>query len=66
MKSLTALVEYDDGRFEIIGYKEFCRRLDEKAQLKALNKLNEEIEHEPVEEDENLPTTFSDKIVALG
>ena len=29
VESLTALVEYDDGRFEIIGYKEFCRRLGE-------------------------------------
>lgn len=53
VESLTALVEYDDGRFEIIDYKEFCRRLDEKAELKALQKLAEgEADLEPVEEDE--------------
>ena len=32
VESLTALVEYHDGRFEVIQYKEFCRRLEEKEQ----------------------------------
>lgn len=67
VESLTALVEYEDGRFEIIGYKEFCRRLNEKAELKALQKLKGEIEHEPVEEDDlSEHATFSEKIVAMG
>ncbi|MGZ0654317.1 UDP-2,3-diacylglucosamine diphosphatase [Coraliomargarita sp. W4R53] len=53
VESLTALVEYDDGRFEVIGYPEFCRRLDEKTQLKALQQLTaEETDLAPVEEDD--------------
>lgn len=53
VESLTALVEYDDGRFEIIDYKEFCRRLNHKAELKALQNLSkQEADIEPVEEDE--------------
>jgi UDP-2,3-diacylglucosamine pyrophosphatase LpxH len=67
VESLTALVEYEDGRFEIIGYKEFCRRLDEKAKLKALQKLKDDTDHEPVEEDDlSVNATFSDKVVAMG
>lgn len=59
VESLTAIVEYDDGRFEVIGYKDFCQRLDEKARLKALKKLTiGEQDMEPVEEDE-LPETIS-------
>ncbi len=38
VESLTAIVEHDDGRFEIIDYKEFCRRLAEKAEQKATRK----------------------------
>jgi UDP-2,3-diacylglucosamine pyrophosphatase LpxH len=53
VESLTALVEYDDGRFEVFDYKEFCRRLEEKTRQRALKKLAEdEIELGPVEEDE--------------
>lgn len=53
VESLTALVEYADGRFEIIGYKDFCQRLDEKARLKALQNLDsDETDLDPVEEDE--------------
>ncbi|MDA9317466.1 UDP-2,3-diacylglucosamine diphosphatase [Puniceicoccaceae bacterium] len=60
VESLTALVEHEDGRFEIIGYKEFCRRLDKKAALKALNKLNGEKDHQPVEEDDlDVSTLFA-------
>jgi len=63
VESLTALVEYDDGRFEIIDYKEFCKRLDEKTRLKALQKLDAgEIDLAPVEEDDlelNMPLPFA-------
>jgi UDP-2,3-diacylglucosamine pyrophosphatase LpxH len=53
VESLTALVEYEDGRFEIIEYKEFCRRLDEKAALLALqNVADNEADLAPVEEDD--------------
>jgi len=53
VESLTALVEYDDGRFEIIGYKEFCRRLEEKSVLKALQQpADNEADLAPVEEDD--------------
>lgn len=51
VESMTALVEYDDGRFEILGYKEFCKRLEAKALRKAQAKEEEEdSEPEPVEE----------------
>jgi len=61
VESLTAIVEYDDGRFEIINYKEFCARLNEKARLRAerkeLSKLDEDDnDPEPVEEDEPADT----------
>ncbi|WPJ95279.1 UDP-2,3-diacylglucosamine diphosphatase [Coraliomargarita algicola] len=63
VESLTALVEYEDGRFEVIGYPEFCRRLDEKTQLKALKKLAAgEADLAPVEEDDlemNMPLPFA-------
>jgi len=55
VESLTALVEHEDGRFEIIGYKEFCARLDQKARMKSLNKLKRgevDTDPEPVEEDD--------------
>ncbi len=53
VESLTALVEHDDGRFEVFDYKEFCKRLDKKSHLKALRKLKaSEADLEPVEEDE--------------
>jgi UDP-2,3-diacylglucosamine pyrophosphatase LpxH len=53
VESLTALVEYEDGRFEVIAYSEFCRRLEEKAKLKALKKLQaDEQDLEPIEEDD--------------
>lgn len=51
VESLTALVEYEDGRFEIFDYKEFCQRLEEKEQLKKLKKLAKgEADLEPVDE----------------
>lgn len=31
VESSTALVEHFDGRFEVLGYKEFCKRLNAKA-----------------------------------
>ncbi|WOO42459.1 UDP-2,3-diacylglucosamine diphosphatase [Rubellicoccus peritrichatus] len=31
VESMTAIVEHSDGRFEVIGYKEFCSRLNEVA-----------------------------------
>lgn len=55
VESLTALVEHKDGRMEVFGYKEFCRRLDEKTRLKALKKVQEgeiDLDPEPVEEEE--------------
>jgi UDP-2,3-diacylglucosamine pyrophosphatase LpxH len=64
VESLTAIVESDDGNYEVIQYKEFCARLEEKARLKAERKTRaksstrrSEADHEPgpVEEDE--PTT---------
>jgi UDP-2,3-diacylglucosamine pyrophosphatase LpxH len=56
VESLTALVEYEDGKLEVLGYPEFCRRLDEKARLKALKKLAaNEADLEPVEEDDSMP-----------
>jgi UDP-2,3-diacylglucosamine pyrophosphatase LpxH len=68
VESLTALVEYDDGRFEVFGYKEFCRRLDEKAELKAMQKLAAgETDLEPVEEDDLENTTpFPLKTAVIG
>ncbi|MDX2063992.1 MAG: UDP-2,3-diacylglucosamine diphosphatase [Bacteroidia bacterium] len=36
VESLTAIVEHTDGRFEVIEYAEFLRRLDQKAQQRAL------------------------------
>jgi len=65
VESLTAIVEHDDGRLEVIGYKDFCLRLDEKARRRAeeKTKLNgsdqedEPDEHEPMEEDEPADTS---------
>lgn len=65
VESLTAIVEYDDGRMEVIDYKEFCARLDEKARLKAERKARQKAEAEeepdddpePVEEDEPADTS---------
>lgn len=55
VESLTALVEYPDGEFEVFNYKEFSRRLDEKTRIKALKKAKEgeiDLEPGPIEEDE--------------
>lgn len=53
VESLSALVEYDDGRFEIFDYKEFLQRLEEKHRLKQLKKLAKgEADIEPVDENE--------------
>lgn len=53
VESLTALVEYEDGRYEVFDYKEFCRRLEEKSHLKAHQKLAEgEVEPEPIDEED--------------
>lgn len=62
VESLTAIVEHDDGRFEVIGYKEFCARLEEKtrrkAECKKLAHLDEpDNDPEPVEEDEPADTS---------
>lgn len=52
VESLTALVEHEDGRFEVFDYKEFCERLEAKAERKALRKLAAgEKSLDPVEED---------------
>ena len=67
VESMTALVEHDDGRFEIITYKEFCKRLEEKATAKALRQAlaeeddTENNEPQPVEEfdSEEFPRTKS-------
>ena len=56
---MTALVEHDDGRFEIITYKQFCKRLEEKATAKVLRNTlaaeddSEDSEPEPIEEFES-------------
>ena len=51
VESLSALVEYDDGRFEIFDYKDFCQRLEEKQRLKKLKKLAKgDADLEPVDE----------------
>jgi hypothetical protein len=57
VESLTAIVEYEDGRFEVLYYKEFCKRLEDKARLKAEQKgkqtdMNEAPEPQPLEENE--------------
>jgi UDP-2,3-diacylglucosamine pyrophosphatase LpxH len=55
VESLTAIVEHHDGRMEVITYKEFCARMELKAQAKNLKKLKvegpPEIEFEPMEEE---------------
>ncbi|MEM7792530.1 MAG: UDP-2,3-diacylglucosamine diphosphatase [Verrucomicrobiota bacterium] len=69
VESLTALVEYEDGNFEVFNYKEFCKRLDEKSRIKALKKAQagglelEDNEPDPVEEDHQVeaPTPFDAK-----
>ena len=67
VESLTALVEHEDGTFEILGYTEFKKRLEEKAHQKALKKLQKGKlvpEPEPVEEDDDAkeePTPFNPK-----
>jgi UDP-2,3-diacylglucosamine pyrophosphatase LpxH len=63
VESLSALVEYDDGRFEVFGYPEFCRRLEEKQRLKKLKKLAEgEADLEPVDESEPEDGVEADKV----
>lgn len=58
VESLTAIVEEDDGSYEVIQYKEFCQRLEDKARLRAdQNRTNSgpsqdhEPEYEPLQED---------------
>ncbi len=66
VESLTALVEYDDGTYAILEYKDFCKRLEDKARLKALKKMKKgEIDPEPgpVEEDEPSSAPFEPRIV---
>lgn len=62
VESLTAIVEYDDGRFEIIDYKTFCERLEEKTRERAERKARSKLEDfepdddpAPVEEDGDEP-----------
>ncbi len=62
VESLTAIVEYDDGRFEIIDYKTFCERLEEKTRERAERKARAKLEDfdpdddpAPVEEDGDEP-----------
>lgn len=57
VESLTAIVEHHDGRMEVISYKEFCERLEQKARIKAEQMAHANTEAidedpEPVEEDE--------------
>lgn len=57
VESLTAIVEDRDGGYEVLHYKEFCKRLEEKARLKAARKANKAAKEsdndpEPVEEEE--------------
>lgn len=42
VESLTALVEHFDGRFEILDYPEFVRRLEEKTELRMAAIENQE------------------------
>ena len=66
VESLTALVEHEDGRFEVFDYKEFCKRLDQKAERKAMKKLSrDEADHEPVEEDAHEDDSTTDSVVAF-
>jgi UDP-2,3-diacylglucosamine pyrophosphatase LpxH len=59
VESLSALVEHDDGQFEIFNYKTFCQRLEEKQRLKKLKKLAKgEADLEPVDETE--PDSFAE------
>ena len=57
VESLTAIVEYEDSRLEVLGYKEFCKRLDEKAHLKA-----EHIAHANTENPNNDPGSILPRI----
>lgn len=54
VESSTALVEHYDGRFEILGFNEFCMRL--KAKKKAIkgSKKNTSIEYEDEDEAGNV------------
>ena len=44
VESTTALVEHFDGRFEILEYKEFCKRLKAKSKKKNSNSIKIENE----------------------
>ena len=44
VESTTALVEHFDGRFEILEYKEFCKRLKAKSKKKKSNSIKIENE----------------------
>ncbi len=52
VESLTALVEHFDGRFEILSYEEFRRRLQEKKAARHGSAPTSPAELPPVEEDE--------------
>ena len=65
VESLTAIVEDEEGSQEVIHYKEFCARLEEKSRLKAEKRARAKAakqaeepdnEPEPVEEDETEPS----------
>lgn len=55
VESLTALVEYDDGSFEVLAYKDFCERLEAKARRKAEKKANKASEQSAIEDEDPEP-----------
>ena len=48
VESTTALVEHFDGRFEILEYKEFCKRLKAKSKKKNSNSAKAENKDEKI------------------
>jgi UDP-2,3-diacylglucosamine pyrophosphatase LpxH len=48
VESMTALVEHEDGRFEVLTYKEFCSRLAAVGEGKVDPRLANELKTEPV------------------
>jgi len=48
VESMTALVEHEDGRFEVLTYKEFCSRLASVGEGKVDPRLANELKTEPV------------------
>jgi len=58
VESLTALVEHHNGAFEVLDYKDFRARLNAKAKLRELRRLNDsspEDDPGPVEEADVAP-----------